>query len=204
MNDTNPPVPSLKSLIIAIAFATLLAALILISAVLPAEYGIDPTGLGKMMGLTELSTQSKATSQALAITSPALPPQAAEISGRHSSANSTETTQQQLQPQWQDSVKIIVPAGDGLEYKFHLAKGASLEYSWTTDGAKLYFDFHGEPQGDKSGYFKSFKESTDNQSNGTLTAPFEGPHGWYWENKTRSPVTVILNTKGSYRILGIM
>ena len=210
MNDINPPVPSLKSLIIASIFATLLATLILISAVLPAEYGIDPTGLGKMMGLTALSAQTKATSQPLAITCPVLPPQAAEVSSQdqkqaaNQASDSTGTTQKQPQPQWQDSVKIMVPAGKGLEYKFHLLKGAALEYSWATDGAKLYFDFHGEPKGDKTGYFKSFKESTDNQSNGTLTAPFEGPHGWYWENKTREPVTIILNTKGSYRILGLM
>jgi len=210
MNDINAPVQSLKSLIIASVFATLLAGIILISAVLPAEYGIDPTGLGKMMGLTALSVQTKATSQPLAITCPVLPQQTAEISGQDQkqaatqSTGSTEITQREQLPQWQDSVKITVPAGEGLEYKFHLAKGASLEYSWTTDGAKLYFDFHGEPKGDKTGYFKSFKESTDNQSNGTLTAPFEGPHGWYWENKTRSPVTIVLNTKGSYRILGLM
>jgi len=210
MNDINPPVQSLKSLIIATASATLLATLILISAVLPAEYGIDPTGLGKMMGLTALSAQTKAASQSLAITCPVLPPQPAEISGQdqnhtvNKSTGSTETAKKEQLPQWQDSVKIMVPAGEGLEYKFHLAKGASLEYSWATDGAKLYFDFHGEPQGDKTGYFKSFKESTDNQANGTLTAPFEGPHGWYWENKTRSPVTIILNTKGSYRILGLL
>jgi len=210
MNDINTPVQSLKSLIIATAFAALLASIILISAVLPAEYGIDPTGLGKMMGLTALSAQTKAMSQPLAITCPVLPLQTAEVSDQNQkqtanqATGSTETAQKAQLPQWQDSVKIMVPAGEGLEYKFHLAKGASLEYSWATDGAKLYFDFHGEPQGDKTGYFKSFKESTDNQARGALTAPFEGPHGWYWENKTRSPVTIILNTKGSYRILGLM
>jgi hypothetical protein len=210
MNDITPPVQSLKSLIIATAFATLLAALILIAAVLPAEYGIDPTGLGGKMGLTALSAQAEATSQPLAITCEAPPSQVAEISDQdqHQAANeptvSTEASHKQTQPQWQDSVKIIVPAGDGLEYKFHMVKGASLEYSWATDGSKLYFDFHGEPKGDTTGYFKSFKESTDNQSSGALTAPFEGPHGWYWENKTRSPVTILLNTKGSYRVLGLM
>ncbi len=183
MNDINPPVPSLKSLIIACIFATLLATLILLSAVLPAEYGIDPTGLGKMMGLTALSVPTKAVSQPLAITCPVLPVQAAEAS---------VPNQKEPLSQWQDSVKIRVPAGEGLEYKFHLVKGASLEYSWATDGAKLYFDFHGEPQGGKTGYFKSFKESTDNQSSGSLTAPFEGSHGWYWENKTRSPALALV------------
>lgn len=195
MNDINPPVPSLKSLIVASAFATLLAALILISAVLPAEYGFDPTGLGKIMGLTALASPTKGSSQPLAITCPVLPTQLAAIN---------DLDHKESLPQWQDSVKIIVPAGSGLEYKFHLEKDASLQYSWATDGAKLYFDFHGEPQGDKTGYFKSFKESNDNQSSGSLTAPFEGAHGWYWENKTRSPITILLNTKGSYRILGLM
>ena len=210
MNNINPPVQSLKSLIIASALATLLAAAILVAAVLPAEYDIDPTGLGKMMGLTALSAQTKATSQPLAITCEALPSQVAEVSGQDQkqaapqATGTTETAQKQPLPQWQDSVQIRVPAGEGLEYKFHMVKGATLEYSWATDGAKLYFDFHGEPQGDKTGYFKSFKESTDNQSTGILTAPFEGPHGWYWENKTRSPVTIILNTKGFYKILGLM
>ena len=194
MNDTNPPVQSLKSLTIASIFATLLAGLILITAILPAEYGIDPTGFGRMTGLTALSTQTTATSQSLTIACPA----------QNTAENLAQNGQQPPTTQWQDTVKIVVPAGEGLEYKFHLIKGAALEYSWATDGARLYFDFHGEPQGDKTGYFKSYKESTDNQSSGSLSAPFEGSHGWFWENKSSSPVTVVLNTKGSYRILGLM
>lgn len=184
MNNVNPPVQSLKSLIIATMVAIILATIILIVAVLPAEYSIDPTGLGKTMGLTTLSEQAEKSIEPTKVIS--------------------SNEQVELLPQWADSVKITVPANDGLEYKFHLAKGAKLEYSWETDGSKLYFDFHGEPKGDKTGYFKSFKESTANQSSGSLTAPFEGSHGWYWENKTRSSVTVILNTKGDYRILGLM
>ncbi|MCK9607979.1 hypothetical protein A1359_15730 [Methylomonas lenta] len=194
MNDTKPPVQSLKSLTIASIFATLLAGLILITAILPAEYGIDPTGFGRMTGLTALSTQTTATSQSLTIACPA----------QNTAENLAQNGQQPPTTQWQDTVKIVVPAGEGLEYKFHLIKGAALEYSWATDGARLYFDFHGEPQGDKTGYFKSYKESTDNQSSGSLSAPFEGSHGWFWENKSSSPVTVVLNTKGSYRILGLM
>jgi len=207
MNDSNYHVQSLKSLIIAGASATLLASIILITAVLPAEYGIDPTGLGQMMGLTTLSAPTKTTNQPLAVACPVLSPQPAQINcpdQNNTSKNLTQNLQKEQPPQWQDAVKITVPAGDGLEYKFHLANGVSFEYSWATDGAKLYFDFHGEPKGDKTGYFKSYKESTDNQSSGTLTAPFEGSHGWYWENKTRSPVTILLKTKGSYRILGLI
>lgn len=191
MRDSNPPVQSIKSLTIASLSATLLASVVLVTAVLPAEYGIDPTGFGQMAGLTSLSTGSETSNQSAAIA--CAEPQQAINAAQPAAAS-----------QWQDTVKIVVPAGEGLEYKFHLAKGAALEYSWTTDGAALYFDFHGEPQGDKTGYFKSYKETTDSQSSGSLSAPFEGSHGWYWENKTAAPVTVVLNTKGAYRVLGLM
>ncbi|OAI06125.1 hypothetical protein A1353_10340 [Methylomonas methanica] len=191
MQDSNPPVQSLKALTIASLSATLLAGIVLVTAVLPAEYGIDPTGFGEMIGLTSLSSTSKTAVQGAAAAC-AEPPVA--VSAAQAASNL----------QWQDTVKIVVPAGEGLEYKFHLAKGAALEYSWSTNGAALYFDFHGEPQGDKTGYFKSYKETTDSQSSGSLSAPFEGSHGWYWENKSGAPVTVVLNTKGAYRILGLM
>lgn len=178
MKETYPPTQSVKSLVLASTFAMLLAFIVLITAVLPAEYGIDPTGFGKMMGLSALSGSSK---------------------GRPVAASCKD----QL-AEWSDSVTLVVPGHSGLEYKFHLLKGAKLDYAWKTEGAHVYFDLHGEPKGDKSGYFKSFKISTENQSAGTLTAEFEGPHGWYWENKSQSPITIILNTQGDYRILGLM
>ncbi len=180
MYHNNSAVQSTKSLIIATALAVFLATLILISAVLPAEYGIDPTGIGKMTGLTTLSAQREDIVDPIII-----------------------SCKEQL-TQWTDSTTIVVPVHSDLEYKFHLLKDATLDYSWTTNGANVYFDLHGAPKGDKTGYFKSFKVSTENQSNGTLRAEFEGPHGWYWENKTQSPITIILNTKGSYRTLGLM
>lgn len=199
MNDINPNLPSLKSLLIASAFAVLLAIVILILAVLPAEYGIDITGFGKKMGLTTLSIQTEATNYSPTTSCPPL-----STLADNQGQSKAGITKKQTQPQWQYSININIPAGKGLEYKFYLVKGEILEYSWTTNGAKLYFDFHGEPKDDKTGYFESFRESTDNQSNGTLTAHFDGPHGWYWENKTREQVTLVLKTKGSYRILGFM
>lgn len=34
--------------------AVVVAALVIVVAVLPAEYGVDPTGLGKRLGLTQM------------------------------------------------------------------------------------------------------------------------------------------------------
>jgi len=107
------------------------------------------------------------------------------------------------QTQWKDSISIVIPARDDKEYKLYLANGSTLEYTWETDGANLFYDFHGEPAGDKTGYFKSYKKSTDSQAEGLLTTVFSGTHGWYWKNKTSSPVTITLKTTGDYKRLDL-
>ncbi len=187
------PQPSIKSLLWSCFFSILLAIIILLVAVLPAEYNIDPTGLGKTFGLTVLADSKEAV-----ITCPELV-NTNNISGVKSKSQDKQT--QSIK--WKDTVVITVPARKGLEYKFHLSKGEKLEFAWNTKGASLYFDFHGEPQGDTTGYFKSFKESTQSKSSGTLTAPFTGSHGWYWENKTNQAVSITLKTHGNYKILGL-
>jgi len=102
------------------------------------------------------------------------------------------------QPNWKDTIKVIVPANGGIEYKFQMIKGAKLEYEWKSSGPGLYYDFHGEPKGDTTGYFKSYKEKTEKQSSGLLISPFEGTHGWYWKNTTFQAVQVELKVKGEY------
>ena len=102
---------------------------------------------------------------------------------------------------WKDVIFITIPARADKEYKFLLAKGATLEYAWESDKGELFFDFHGEPKADKSGYFKSFNKDTKARSNGSLTATFEGTHGWYWKNNNIYPVSIVLNVKGDYQRL---
>lgn len=205
MNEINPPLPTLKTLFTSSLFATVLAAVILTLAVLPAEYGIDPTGFGKAMGLTTLAPSKK---PALNIDADSNSSISADISIKEIDPKLVEaemaTLRQEKTNVWKDTVTVIVPPMKGVEYKFFLEKDVSLGFEWETNGTKLHFDFHGEPKGDKTGYFKSFKLATDNKSSGTLTTPFAGSHGWYWENKTREPVKVILKTKGDYKILGLM
>jgi hypothetical protein len=104
--------------------------------------------------------------------------------------------------EWSAPIKITVPPGQGLEYKYLLAKDAVMQYSWATDtGDSLFFDFHGEPTGGKAGYFKSFEKGTANKSEGSFTAPFAGTIGWYWKNKTSGTVIVTLKAKGNYSLI---
>ena len=181
MNDINVPVQSLRTLIISMICAVLLAFFILLAFVGPAEYAIDPTGLGKTLGLTALAKPVQQNAKAV-VSCP---------------------VGEQLAT-WQDIVMITVPAKSDLEYKFYINQGAEIAYQWTADGADLYFDFHGEPAGDKTGYFKSYRETTAGQSDGALTAPFTGTHGWYWKNDSNNAVRVTLKTKGQYKIKGLI
>jgi hypothetical protein len=174
------PQPSVKSLLIACLFSIVLAIIILLVAVLPAEFNIDPTGLGKKFGLTVLSQKENKVAK----------PSVVSCSD---------------QSEWKDTVLIKLPANSELEYKFSINKDEKFEFVWSTnDSTKLYFDFHGEPKGDTTGYFKSYKVTTDSQSSGSLTAPFTGVHGWYWKNKTNKDVTINLNTRGNYKIVGLL
>jgi hypothetical protein len=179
MNKIEHPVQSVKSLVKASLVACVLAGVILMTMVLPAEYGIDPTGAGEMMGLTVLAEPIEEAEKPVV-----------------GSCDDKPIMQE-------DSVQIVVPARNGLEYKFHMEKAAVLNYSWKTDGAVLYFDFHGEPQGDTTGYFKSYKEAILGKDKGAQKIPFTGSHGWYWKNETNLPVTVFLQTKGVYQVIGL-
>ena len=181
MNEVTIPVQSLKTLIISMISAVLLALFVLVAFIGPAEYGIDPTGIGKDLGLTVLAKPIPASVKKV---------------------ESCPTGKQLAD--WQDIVKITIPAKSGLEYKFYMQKNAEISYAWHTDGSVLYFDFHGEPEGDTTGYFKSYRETTAGESNGKLTVPFSGTHGWYWKNDSSQPVQVTLKTKGRYKIKGLI
>lgn len=104
------------------------------------------------------------------------------------------------QTDWKDTIVVTIPARGEKEYKLHLEKDVTFVYAWQTSNAELFFDFHGEPKGDITGYFKSFAKGTDSQSNGTLTTVFEGTHGWYWKNNNSFPVTITLKVNGEYQL----
>lgn len=188
------PLPTVSQLIKATGLALVVAALILITTVLPAEHGIDPTGIGKLLGLTALSnqnevvTKSKGSGEVAAVVTTPVVSTAGTTSSKQSPLYRADTRQITLQP------------GEGLEFKTRLEKGAALIYSWKTQqGEKIDHEFHGEPLQAKADEYESYiLEKQVSESNGALIAPFAGTHGWYWNNKNKTPVTVTLNASGFY------
>ena len=171
-----------------LAISLVAAAAILVSAVLPAEYGIDPLGIGRLLGLTAMRANAAELPPA---TKSAAPPASSTISGRQVPAYRSDTQLVTLAP------------GQGIEIKTRLEKGAALVYSWKTkNAAKVLQDFHGEPLGAKEDVFESFiKDEAASESRGYLVAPFTGTHGWYWKNRTTEPVTIELQASGFYNDL---
>jgi hypothetical protein len=204
--------PSMKSIIKATVLALMVAAALLVTAVLPAEYGIDPLGTGKALHLTDLS---KAEVKAPATPSsgpaggsaplnatiiPVLEP-AADGGAPHMKG----TFISQTKGYQMDSREITLKAGEGLEIKYNMKKGAGMVYSWTASD-KLLFEFHGEPNVKPAGkegtdYYETYdidNETGKDQAHGTFVAPSSGIHGWFWENKTPNAVTLKLVSAGFY------
>jgi hypothetical protein len=178
-----PPPHSGRALLKATLIALLLAGVVLVTAVLPAEYGIDPLGVGRALGLTDLFAAGGEEGDA---TAPATvtPGLAGPVFPRPYD--------------WRvDSREFTIPPGVGMEFKYELDKGATMLYSWKADGFVDY-DFHTEPEGKPSSASDSFDKGQASQRRGGYTAPYDGIHGWYWENTSNKDVKVALQTAGFY------
>ena len=103
----------------------------------------------------------------------------------------------------EDIIKVIVLAKKGIEYKFKSLKYGSTKYEWVTDKGIVYIDFHGEvkqKKPHKNVFYESYILAYSNNMAGTLTAPFEGKHGWYFRNETDENIIVTLKLKGEYEL----
>ena len=71
----------------------------------------------------------------------------------------------------------------------------------TLPTADVNVEFHAEPDGAPRGYAQSYeKRAQQTSASGTLTTPFAGIHGWWWENPTSAPLTVTLKSSGFYHL----
>jgi hypothetical protein len=166
--------------------ALLVAGVILVVAVLPAEFGVDPLGIGRRLGLTAMNDVQKSLD--------------AFTAQRASQAGGVTTIVPQERAYQQETIDFKIAAGDSVEYKYRLNKGEALLYSWKAT-APVNCELHAEPDGAPAGYAESFEKKNGQQAAaGTLTAPFPGIHGWYWENTTSQDVTVTLSASGFYNM----
>lgn len=201
-SPTRAELPSSKQLLRSTILAAVSAVVLLVAVVLPAEYGVDPTGIGRVLRMTDMGEiKQKLAAEAAtdAATAPAAPAQAADTMA---AAKATANAAQPPAPvaaapaiDWRDEMPVTLTPGEGTEIKLKMAQGATVQYSWVVEGGQVNFDTHGDAPGKSISYEKGRGVAADE---GALEAAFTGNHGWYWRNRGNANVKVILRTRGDY------
>jgi hypothetical protein len=183
------------------AIAAGVAAVILVTVVWPSEYGIDPTGIGGALGLTEMGEiKSQLAEEAEAdriLMEGQAEPQSSLQPGLMDVIFGAlvGTAHAQEAPVWTDEVTFALDPGQGIEIKLVMEEGAVAPFEWKVDGGAVNFDLHGDGSGNNISYEKGRGVP---EAAGELTAAFTGNHGWFWRNRGDAPVNVTLRVAGAY------
>lgn len=173
------------------------AAVIAVTVYLPAEYGVDPTGIGRVIGLTEMGeikVQLAAEAEADRLLD--------EQRGQDQSSSVLDSMlglfigtayAQEAQDNWTDTVTFTLEPGDTAEIKLTMAAGDVAEYAWTAEGGRVNFDLHAHSGGESIDYERG-SGATDGE--GSIEAPFAGDHGWFWRNRDSTPINMTINVRG--------
>lgn len=194
MNETNTTLhASTAQLLKATTLALIGAGVILLTAVLPAEYGIDPTGIGKALGLTALHTPAE---EDVSEKADALAPASS------APKNSVEeSVSQQTMPYQSGQMTLTLQPESGAEIKAQMRAGETIVFSWVSDGGPVSFDMHGEKPNDGSNFTSYWTGRDETQGHGSFTAPFAGSQGWYWQNDGTEPVSITVKVSGYFEKL---
>jgi|TARA_B100000809_G_scaffold111116_1_gene109714 hypothetical protein len=206
--STNSPakveLPSTGKLVKSTILASLVAVAILVTAVLPAEYGIDPTGIGHVLGLKRmgeikmsLAKEAAADRKVTATSKQSVPSIEEKV---------VQPVSEPIVPEvalLNHEMKVTLVPDQGTEIKVTMTKGSKVQYTWWTDGGRANFDVHGDSKKLDINYH-SYSKGSEQKSSGVLEAAFDGNHGWFWRNRTSETITVTLQTNGEYSDIELM
>jgi len=219
---TRAELPGSKQLIRSTLIAFFTALVLLVTIILPAEYAIDPTGVGRMLGLTDMGeikqqleaearldaqlsaeaekTEATEKPSVAPDTIQTVPDEAVTSAPVEKETETAEKDKPQVQPesvnpQWRDEIRISLKPGQGVEYKLVMEAGAVAVFDWEGIEGPLNFDTHGNGSGQRISYEKGRGVRSDS---GELKAAFTGKHGWFFRNRQTSDVTLVLRTRGDY------
>jgi hypothetical protein len=182
---------STRTLTIAVVAALLAALLILILFVLPAERGIDPTGMGSALGLTQMRGDASASKRV------PVPTQASVAAVTEPQTKQTISKDAALRS---DDMTVVLKPHTGAEIKALMRTGDHFVFRWEATGP-VTMDMHGERPNAGDEFIRYWKEADQTSAQGSFTAPFDGRHGWHWRNRTEKDVTIKVHTAGFYESL---
>lgn len=199
MFNANKPdaseLPSTGQLLRSTGIAAVIATALLVTVVLPAEYGVDPTRIGSVLGLTEMGRikmqlAAEAEAEEAGLTVGASTPATAPADSTTATAPAADARGQRS-----DETVLTLEPDQGAEIKLVMAEGARVRFTWTSSGGAINYDTHADRPGTP---YHGYGKGTEQRVEGELVAAFEGSHGWFWRNRTGAPVTITLRTEGAY------
>lgn len=201
--------PTSRQLLRSTFIAVAVAAALLVTVVMPSEYAIDPTGVGRVLGLTQMGEMKKTLAEeaaADAALQPAAPPVAQATAPAQpvvqepvAAAPVAETVAESQPALKSDEITVTLKPGEASEIKLEMRNKAMVNYEWTTNGVPVNHDTHGEPYNAPKGFYHSYSKGKQIKGDkGEFTAIFDGTHGWFWRNRSNSDVIITLKTKGEY------
>lgn len=132
--------PSSGQLVRSTAIALVVACILLVTVVMPAEFALDPTGIGRLLGLQqmgELKAELSIEDAAMAEPRPSAAESPAAVSHGAGSAESRELLSHDL--------SIALEPNQAAEVKLTMEKGARVRYQWSVSGGTVNYDAHGDP-----------------------------------------------------------
>lgn len=203
---------------------------LLVTVLLPAEYAVDPTRIGRLLGLTQMGEIKRQLGE-----------EAAAEQARGASLGAIEQRMTAMEEQMRRLEPLVALAGgvatppaapaarpaapaaapspasaagrsdetvltlrpdQGLEIKLRMRRGAEARFAWRVNAGHVNFDTHGEPPNAARGFYHGYGTGRSvTQDEGRIVAAFDGTHGWFFRNRSGRAVTITLRTEGDYETI---
>jgi hypothetical protein len=191
--------PSTAKLVKSTVAAAVTAGIILVTVVMPAEYGIDPVGAGRLLGLKKMGEIKMSLAREAAAEAAALPAAELRSAAPQPRAVPAAVSAKAAAPAQArtDEMSLTLAPNQGEEIKLALAKGKKAKYTWASSGGRANYDIHGDSK-ELGIKYHGYGKGSEKTASGVLTAAFDGHHGWFWRNRTGAPITVTLKVTGEH------
>ena len=182
-----------KTLALITGSGLLAGTLIVVGAIMPAEFNVDPLGIGKLTGIARLWAPDENKLDA--------------------NASSAPLMREYAVPLRTDVVEIPLTdfmggaKGSELEYKVRMKEGATLVFEWEAVDAEkpndIHYDFHGHttPGAGEEMTVATYKQAYALSQKGALTSPFDGIQGWQFINSGDKPIVIRVKLTGFYELV---